>query len=551
MKAKTLQIIWHGKDPVLSLDFHCSGILATAGSDKEIKLWEIEVDEDGLPKVTYHSSLSHHNAAINIARFSPSGDLLATGADGGEVVVWKPVKTASKFPSWKVLKTTSFPSQDVLALEWSPDGTTLLSGSVNHKIAIWDVTKGSVECTFEDHGHYVQGVAWDPLGHFVVSQSSDRTCRVYSRPLTTQKLKGKPSPNLTFQHVLSKGEYEQQQTTPVTDTNSLPNKVSQTKFHLFHDENLPSFFRRLAWSPDGSFFVIPAGVHKKTSGGTVNNTSYIYSRADVTRPAMHLPTGGKPTVAVRFCPIIFALLPTHSSEESNGLGHENECQNFSLSYRLVFAVATLNSVILYDSQKIAPIALIGGLHFATITDLAWSPDARFLAISSQDGYCTIVVFDAGELGTPLSKTELVQLGVRQKAHKEETMKENNPPMVETVKEVKEVKEVSVNCTSETSDLPKPAETVQLLSEIICISGSPKRTSTGEDLGEATVGTETGQSHRIHSPPICDAPPLENCEDGEGRRTHSTTRKRSPRSHENCTTRTVKVPRRITPTRDVS
>lgn len=32
------------------------------------------------------------------------------------------------------------------------------------------------------------------------------------------------------------------------------------KSHMFHDETLPSFFRRLAWSPDGSFLLVPAGI---------------------------------------------------------------------------------------------------------------------------------------------------------------------------------------------------------------------------------------------------------------------------------------------------
>ncbi|GJX82223.1 heat shock protein 70 family protein [Tanacetum coccineum] len=31
------------------------------------------------------------------------------------------------------------------------------------------------------------------------------------------------------------------------------------KHYLFHDETLPSFFRRLFWSPDGSFLLVPAG----------------------------------------------------------------------------------------------------------------------------------------------------------------------------------------------------------------------------------------------------------------------------------------------------
>lgn len=38
MKAKTLQIIWHSKEPVFSIDFHPDGYIATGGGDKDIKV---------------------------------------------------------------------------------------------------------------------------------------------------------------------------------------------------------------------------------------------------------------------------------------------------------------------------------------------------------------------------------------------------------------------------------------------------------------------------------------------------------------------------------
>jgi len=38
MKVKVLQIVWHNKEPVFSVDFHPSGILATGGADSEIKV---------------------------------------------------------------------------------------------------------------------------------------------------------------------------------------------------------------------------------------------------------------------------------------------------------------------------------------------------------------------------------------------------------------------------------------------------------------------------------------------------------------------------------
>eukprot|EP00983_Pelagomonas_calceolata_P129838 1161640-Pelagomonas_calceolata.AAC.4 len=43
---------------------------------------------------------------------------------------------------------------------------------------------------------------------------------------------------------------------------------------------------------------------------------------------------------------------------------------------------------------------------APITDLAWSADGCSLAVSSQDGYCSLAVFEPGELGTPLQPHEM-------------------------------------------------------------------------------------------------------------------------------------------------
>lgn len=36
-----------------------------------------------------------------------------------------------------------------------------------------------VQARLQAHSHYVQGVCWDPLGHFLASQSADRSVRVY------------------------------------------------------------------------------------------------------------------------------------------------------------------------------------------------------------------------------------------------------------------------------------------------------------------------------------------------------------------------------------
>ncbi|KAJ6289199.1 hypothetical protein OIU76_025077 [Salix suchowensis] len=309
--------------------------------------------------------------AINVLRFSPSGELLASGADGGELIIWK-LHSTETGQTWKVLKNLLFHRKDVLDLEWSADSAYLISGSVDNSCIIWDVNKGSVHQLLDGHFHYVQGVAWDPLAKYIASISSDRTCRIYvNKPQT--KTKGAEKMNYVSQHVIMKAEQQM-----------------STKTHLFHDETLPSFFRRLAWSPDGSFLLVPAGSYKMAATSETVNTAYAFSRMDLSRPAVMLPGASKPVVAVRFCPVPFNL----RGLASGGL--------FKLPYRLIFAVATLNSLYIYDTESVPPIAILAGLHYAAITDISWSSNAQYLALSSRDGYCTLVEFEANELGSPTS-----------------------------------------------------------------------------------------------------------------------------------------------------
>lgn len=66
---------------------------------------------------------------------------------------------------------------------------------------------------------------------------------------------------------------------------------------------------------------------------------------------------------------------------------------------MVFAVATQSSVCLYDTQQKMPFGLISNIHYARLTDLAWSSDGKVLVVSSSDGFCTLITFSDDELGT--------------------------------------------------------------------------------------------------------------------------------------------------------
>lgn len=106
------------------------------------------------------------------------------------------------------------------------------------------------------------------------------------------------------------------------------------------------------------------------------------------RPAIVLPSPDQFTIAARCCPLLFEL---RDYDESNP-------PIIDLPYRMVFAVATKCSVCLYDTQQKMPFGLISNIHYARLTDLAWSSDGKVLVVSSSDGFCTLITFSDDELG---------------------------------------------------------------------------------------------------------------------------------------------------------
>ena len=162
----------------------------------------------------------------------------------------------------------------------------------------------------------------------------------------------------------------------------------------------------------------------------VINTVYIYTRAGLNRPPIaHLPGHKKASIAVKCSPIFYALRHTpkptvnitidtssaddamaplpeaiisskppaaHSAmdpppptttptpmdstrptssprpvENESGASTPGPTPAFALPYRVVYAVATQDAVLVYDTQQMHPIVVVSNLHFATFTDLTW------------------------------------------------------------------------------------------------------------------------------------------------------------------------------------
>lgn len=198
---------------------------------------------------------------------------------------------------------------------------------------------------------------------------------------------------------------------------------------IYANETFTSFFRRLTFAPDGSLLFTPAGQYKTShvsptdpskTADEVINTVYVYTRAGFNKPPIsHLPGHKKPSVAVKCSPIFYTLKqgtqsakhltidtsteesmfpplpgpvvsgntgqppkdpaagdspasqPPQKPENSNNTGQGSPAPVFALPYRIVYAVATQDAVLIYDTQQQTPLCVVSNLHFATFTDLTW------------------------------------------------------------------------------------------------------------------------------------------------------------------------------------
>lgn len=208
-----------------------------------------------------------------------------------------------------LMKIVMNPSDDVMDIAWSYDSKRFMLCSLDHTLLVYELSGSnaegkpewrSVHRSSKDHSHYIQGVAYDPKGVYMASQGSDRSVKVYSRKnvkgnaikeaLSTLKrnFKGEKATHLTDENILlqakvlphlltnSKFDLQNKIKTIKFLHSTRPNDTSKTsqqnhneeidpknlkKYHMFADElTVGSFFRRLAFTSDGSFLIVPAAL---------------------------------------------------------------------------------------------------------------------------------------------------------------------------------------------------------------------------------------------------------------------------------------------------
>ncbi|XP_053613098.1 chromatin assembly factor 1 subunit B [Plodia interpunctella] len=447
MKFAIPEISWHNRDPVLSVDFQpkCESDehlrLATGGTDSHVLIWYITTTETGSVNLEVAADLTRHQKAVNVVRWSPNGQLLASGDDESIIFIWKqktdkePVVVQSLEQgeeqykeAWVVYKTLRGHMEDVLDISWSLDSKHLASGSVDNKLLIWDVDRGRYTSMLSDHKGFVQGVAWDPQGQFIATTSSDRVMRTFD--VNTKKVISRSSKAVL----------------PFPAGHSL----SGVAVRLYHDDTLQTFYRRLQFSSDGALLAVPAGRvepdHPSADFKPIN-TVYIYTRHSLKVPCCVVPCGDA-ALAARWSPRRYARRNAGARPQL-------------AAARSLLALATRRCVLLYDTHQATPIALVSNIHYTRLTDLTWSPDGRMLVASSTDGFCSVITFSDGELGEVLPDDVLEP-------------KENTEQSMEV--EAEEQKEIQKEKTPEQET--KPANNLQKIDSFIKFKAPSKKAQPG-------------------------------------------------------------------------
>ena len=340
--------------------------IVTGGADSIARVWKV----DDKFQLEIHSELTGHQLGVNCVRFSPDGkNSIATASDDGKVVVWKKeVGEDTNTVRWiqgRILNVLD----EVVSIAWSPCGTMIAAAVQREMTHIFSAVSGKLLARLDGHTNRVSGVAWDPLGQLVVSQSSDRTARVYAR-----KKNGSWYPKALLKEV--------------SDAKQDDNDAIKNKWKLFisesHYPNDPTahFFRRPEFSPDGSMIVLPGGLTDTTVEGNSKFSVQLFSRKSLATnqaPTAVFTTPCSPSICVRFHPRPFV------------------CEGSGVPF-FVYVVTTVNSFYVMRSDKTSPIAFGTDIHCTSIVDASWSSDAQLLGLCSTDGYITLIRFEKGELG---------------------------------------------------------------------------------------------------------------------------------------------------------
>ncbi|QJX00259.1 WD40 repeat domain-containing protein [Frigoriglobus tundricola] len=180
--------------PVYAVAFHPADakIVATASQDKTARVWDVtegkaKAGSKDAPEAVFEVSkakfeLKGHSDIVDTIAFSPDGKTLATAGADKAVKLWNPA-------DGKEIKALGTHDGSVYAVAFSPDGKLLASAGAgkDNLVKIWDVKEQRELTQLRGHEQPVTAVVFAD-NERVVTASMDRSIRTW----TTKEAKKEP-----------------------------------------------------------------------------------------------------------------------------------------------------------------------------------------------------------------------------------------------------------------------------------------------------------------------------------------------------------------------
>lgn len=208
MEAPIMLLTGHGGE-VYTGKFHPEGsLLASAGFDRQIYLWNVYGECDNV------SVMAGHTGAIVQLCFNPDGDTIFTASTDKTIGVWdtmtgeriKRMKGHTSFVNsvdcarkgkplvvsggddcqvkvWDRRRRQPVSSLNstyqVTAVSFSRDATQVISAGIDNDLKIWDLRKNAVVTEISGHTDTVTGMSLSPEGGHVLTNAMDSTVRIW------------------------------------------------------------------------------------------------------------------------------------------------------------------------------------------------------------------------------------------------------------------------------------------------------------------------------------------------------------------------------------
>ncbi len=141
-------------------------ILATAGKDESLRLWNARTLEPGPAKREIH------RYPINDLEFSTDGRLLATGSSDGSARIFL-------VEELEPLLSCERSQETILCVAFSPTEDRLVTGGKDGTLRLWSTRSGEVMLSLLGHAGEVRDVAFSPDGGRIASCGADSGVRIW------------------------------------------------------------------------------------------------------------------------------------------------------------------------------------------------------------------------------------------------------------------------------------------------------------------------------------------------------------------------------------